>query len=86
MQDLDDELFDADGTYSSFAYRIAGIRNMGRVLALFRTVHYDEQAVSRVDAHLVNWRLHLPGSKKTFFGSDGQLDEMIFQAHMISAA
>lgn len=59
---------------------------MGRVLALSHIMHYDENAISRVDAHLVNWRLHLPESKKKFISGDGQLDEMIFQAHMISAA
>ena len=59
---------------------------MGRVLTLSHIMHYDENAISRVDAHLVNWRLHLPESKKKIIGGDGQLDEMIFQAHMISAA
>jgi hypothetical protein len=49
-------------------------------------MHYDENAISRVDAHLVNWKLHLPESKKKFISGDGQLDEMIFQAHMITAA
>ena len=59
---------------------------MGRVLALTQIMHYDENTISRVDAHLVNWKLHLPESKKKFISGDGQLDEMIFQAHMISAA
>jgi hypothetical protein len=42
--------------------------------------------MDRIDAHLVNWKLHLPESKKTAITSDGQLDEMLFQAHMISEA
>lgn len=87
IQDFDDDLFGGgDHTYSSYTYRIAGIRNMGRVLKLSQVMHYDEYAISRVDAHLVNWKLHLPDAKKKFISSEGQLDEMIFQAHMISAA
>jgi hypothetical protein len=87
IQDFDDDLFGGgDSPYSSYTYRIAGIRNMGRVLSLSRIMHYDENAISRVDAHLVNWKLHLPESKKKFISGDGQLDEMIFQAHMITAA
>lgn len=46
----------------------------------------DNAAVHRLDAHLVNWRLHLPEYKQTCIGKDGQLDEMLFQAHMITAA
>ncbi len=46
----------------------------------------DGPMVDRVDAHLVNWRLHLPESKKELINSDGQLDEMLFQAHMITQA
>jgi hypothetical protein len=46
----------------------------------------DGDAVLRVDAHLVNWRLHLPENKKKFINKEGKLDEMIFQAHMITEA
>jgi hypothetical protein len=46
----------------------------------------DQGVVDRVDAHLVNWKLHLPDSKRVFITSDGVLDEMLFQAHMITNA
>ena len=46
----------------------------------------DEPAIERIDAHLVNWRLHLPEPKKDFINSEGQLDEMMFQAQMITEA
>jgi len=46
----------------------------------------DEPVIERIDAYLVNWRLHLPDSKKDLISSDGQLDEMLFQAHMITEA
>jgi hypothetical protein len=46
----------------------------------------DVPTIDRIDAYLVNWRLHLPHSKKDFINSDGHLDEMLFQAHMITEA
>jgi hypothetical protein len=46
----------------------------------------DKPTIDRIDAYLVNWRLHLPGSKKDFINTEGQLDEMLFQAHMITEA
>jgi len=44
----------------------------------------DASAIHRVDAYLVNWKLHLPDSKKVIITPDGFLDEMLFQAHMIT--
>jgi len=46
----------------------------------------DEGVIDRLDAHLVNWRLHLPENKKVLINSDGQLDEMLFQGNMITEA
>ncbi|TVY92672.1 hypothetical protein LAWI1_G001778 [Lachnellula willkommii] len=88
LEDFEDELFNGkDFSYSSFAYRIAAIRNLGRILTLRMSgAPLDSPAVNRLDAHLVNWRLHLPDSKRTCISQDGVLDEMLFQAHMITAA
>jgi len=87
LADFDDDSFaDQDLAYSSFTYRIAAIRNLGRVLASKELVATDPSTIDRIDAYLVNWRLHLPESKKTIVSSDGYLDEMIFQAHMITQA
>jgi hypothetical protein len=46
----------------------------------------DGPTIDRIDAHLVNWRLHLPDTKKDFINNEGRLDEMLFQAHMITEA
>ncbi|CZS92637.1 related to Zn(II)2Cys6 transcriptional activator [Rhynchosporium agropyri] len=87
IQDFDDESFDGrDFFYSSYTYRIAAIRNLGRVLQSRQILPSDEQTMSRADAYLVNWRLHLPDAKKTLISHDGRLDEMLFQAHMITEA
>jgi hypothetical protein len=72
--------------YSSYTYRIAAMRNMGHVLAAGPMILPDEEVINRLDARLVAWRLHLPESKREFINADGQLDEMLFQAHMITEA
>lgn len=46
----------------------------------------DDPVIERLDAHLVNWKFHLPASKKELITAEGQLDEMLFQAHMITEA
>lgn len=43
----------------------------------------DDENLARVEALLTNWRLHLPISKRDALHRDGQLDEMMFQAHMM---
>jgi len=87
MQDFDDESFNGqEMVFSSFSYRIAAVRNLGRILSLREIPDSDEAAIDRVDAHVVNWKLHLPESKQACISGDGQLDEILFQAHMITEA
>jgi hypothetical protein len=90
LADFDDESFDERGfIYSSFTYRIAAIRNLGRMISARQCAaspNPDEGIVDRLDAYLVNWRLHLPENKKALINSDGQLDEMLFQGNMITEA
>ena len=64
------------------------MRNLGRILKLPKFPDTDEAAVDRIDAHVVNWKLHLPVSKTAtlLVSGDGQLDEILFQAHMITQA
>ncbi|KAG9239109.1 hypothetical protein BJ875DRAFT_243226 [Amylocarpus encephaloides] len=88
IEDFDDESFDTrEFTFSSYTYRIAAIRNLGKVIAArMLQPEQDSESILRLDAYLVNWRLHLPGNKKSFINNEGQLDEMLFQAHMITEA
>lgn len=43
----------------------------------------EDDNLARVEALLSNWRLHLPQSKRDALHKNGQLDEMMFQAHMM---
>jgi hypothetical protein len=87
FEEFEDQAFaDENVNFSSFAYRIAAIRNLGRVLQLQRILFTDDPIVDQVDAYLVNWNLHLPDSKKLAIDCDGNIDEMLFQGQMITTA
>lgn len=48
--DFDNDSFDGrDLTYSSFTYRIAAIRNLGRVLASRELIQADPSSIDRID-------------------------------------
>ncbi|KAG4414494.1 hypothetical protein IFR04_012371 [Cadophora malorum] len=85
IEDFDDKALTGDDiNFSSYAYRIAAVRNLGRVLKLQQITFLDDPIIDRIDSHLVNWKLHLPYSKKSLLDNEGQLDEMLFQAHMVT--
>jgi hypothetical protein len=87
IEDFDDQSFATeDVTFSSFAYRIAALRNMGKILRLQQVTFQDDPIIDQTDAYLVNWGLHLPESKKLAVDGAGQLDEMLFQAQMVTNA
>ncbi|KAM5380086.1 hypothetical protein ACJZ2D_003733 [Fusarium nematophilum] len=79
LEDMDKIGFlDGGQEFSSFAYRIQGARILGRLQSGHKAKH-----VAQIEALLSNWRLHLPSSKQDVYQSDGHLDEMLFQAHMM---
>lgn len=87
MEDFDDRLFTGEPReFSSFAYRVASIRNLGRMMRLPPDAFMPEMNVDKIETLLSNWRLHLPPSKRDCLNKNGQLDEMMFQAHMINHA
>lgn len=56
------------------------------MLQLQDVVFSDDPRIHQIDAHLVNWGLHLPNSKKLGVDAQGAVDEMMFQAQMITSA
>lgn len=84
MEDFDDQIFSGEEReFSSFTYRIAAIKNLGRMMRLPNNGFPSDDNIDRIESHLSNWRLHLPVSKRNCLTEDGHLDEMMFQAHMI---
>ncbi|KAK0646653.1 hypothetical protein B0T16DRAFT_329982 [Cercophora newfieldiana] len=87
IEDFDDQIFSGeDREFSSFAYRIAAARNLGRFMRTPQMLFSDDENISRVEALLTNWRIHLPDSKRDDLNKACQLDEMMFQAHFITHA
>ncbi|KAI0901567.1 hypothetical protein F4806DRAFT_5496 [Annulohypoxylon nitens] len=87
LEDFDDQIFSGEEReFSSFAYRVASIRNLGRMMRLPNGGFPNEENVNRIESLLSNWRMHLPPSKKDSLNKHCQLDEMMFQAHMINHA
>ncbi|KAL2270354.1 hypothetical protein VTJ83DRAFT_2538 [Remersonia thermophila] len=87
LEDMEDETFsDDEREFSSFAYRIAAIRNLGRMMRMPPVTFPDDPVVDRVQSLLTNWRIHLPDTKRDDLSKNCQLDEMMFQAHFITNA
>ncbi|KAI2617227.1 hypothetical protein GGS26DRAFT_596548 [Hypomontagnella submonticulosa] len=87
LEDFDDQIFSGEEReFSSFAYRVASMRNLGRMMRLPNNGFPNEENVTRIESLLSNWRMHLPESKRHSLNKDCQLDEMMFQAHMINHA
>lgn len=85
LEDFDDQIFSGEEReFSSFAYRVASIRNLGRMMRL--SGYPSDENVNRIETLLSNWRMHLPRSKQHSLNKNCQPDEMMFQAHMINHA
>lgn len=50
------------------------------------TEEMADMSFDYIDASLTNWELRLPPSKRNPMDTTGFVDEMLFQAHIISAA
>ncbi|KAK6208150.1 hypothetical protein LQW54_007058 [Pestalotiopsis sp. IQ-011] len=87
LEDFEDQIFSGEEyEFSSFAYRVASIRNLGRMMRLPESIFPGDNNVDRVESLLSNWRMHLPASKRDCLNKDMKLDEMMFQAWMINHA
>lgn len=84
LEDLEDREFSGDDReFSSFSYRILCARNLGKFMRTPPIYGPEDENLGRIEALLTNWRLHLPSSKRDALHKSGQLDEMMFQAHMM---
>lgn len=81
---FDGRLFaDEEIQFSSFCYRIEAVRILSRVLSIAGTDEIHEDQIQAVDNALAGWAHHLPPAKTDIVNSFGEVDEMLFQAHMI---
>lgn len=81
---FDNRLFsDDEKQFSSFCYRIEAVRILARVLALAGSSEVHQDQVQAVDNALAGWAHHLPPAKADIINIFGEVDEILFQAHMI---
>ncbi|KAF5232415.1 hypothetical protein FAUST_8743 [Fusarium austroamericanum] len=74
-----------DVTFSSFSYRIEAATILGRVLLLNQLKNSSYDHSQSIENALLSWSNHLPPGKLEIVDSYGNIDEMMFQAHMIIA-
>jgi hypothetical protein len=87
LQDYDDALFiDENAIFPSSTYRIDAIRLLQKVYQANHASPSESHLVVAADMHLKNWALHLPPSKKRPIGIGGNVDEVLYVAHMIISA
>jgi hypothetical protein len=82
VQFADRHFADEDAEFSSFCYRIEAVQILSRVLSIANAeAHPDE--VQAIDNSLAAWSHYVPPEKRDLIANSGQVDEMLFQAHMI---
>ncbi|KAH8430938.1 uncharacterized protein LDX57_008601 [Aspergillus melleus] len=84
MLDFKRRVFAEEETvFSSFSYRIEAATILCRVLVLNRLRDYHRDHLQAIENALVSWVNHLPPKKLDIVDSYGNVDEMMFQAHLI---
>ncbi|KAM0269825.1 hypothetical protein ACHAQH_009650 [Verticillium albo-atrum] len=87
LEDLEDREFSGETReFSSFSYRIAAGRNLGKFMRVPPIFGPEDENLTRIESLLTNWRLHLPAAKRDALSQKLQSDEMIFQASMMTHA
>ncbi|KEY70035.1 hypothetical protein S7711_04050 [Stachybotrys chartarum IBT 7711] len=87
LDDLENRDFSGDDReFSSFAYRILSARNLGKFMRAGHIHGPEDENLARIETLLTNWRMYLPPAKRNAVHKDGKLDEMMFQAHMMTNA
>ncbi|KAL3458390.1 hypothetical protein BJX64DRAFT_266705 [Aspergillus heterothallicus] len=74
-----------DPIFSSFSYRIDATMILCRVIVLNRIPDCHGDQVQAAENALVSWINHLPAQKVDIVDAYGNVDEMMFQAHLAIA-
>ncbi|KAJ4253453.1 hypothetical protein NW762_010611 [Fusarium torreyae] len=74
-----------DVTFSSFSYRIEAATILGRVLLLNQLKSTNHDHTQSIENALLSWSNHLPTEKLEIVDSYGNINEMMFQAHILIA-
>jgi hypothetical protein len=87
LQEFDCREFTSDSTkFSSFAYLIAAVRCAATSISLapkFAAKEDSMHVIQAVDCSLDGWQLLLPKDHKQVMSKTGEIDELMFQAHLL---
>lgn len=72
--------------FSSFAYLIGAVQCAATAISItpkIITVEDSTHLIQAVDCSLDGWRLLLPPEHKHVINKNGEIDELMFQAHLL---
>lgn len=72
--------------FSSFAYLIGAVQCAATAISTtpkIAAVEDSTRLIQAVDCSLDGWRLLLPPEHKHVMNEDGEIDELMFQAHLL---
>jgi hypothetical protein len=83
LGDLEKELLLHDnGVFSSLAYRIEATAVLRKSLLMAETSS-SQYELDLLDASIAAWFHRIPTSKRSIIGNSGEVDQILFQAHML---
>lgn len=68
--------------FSSHCYRIEAIRIVDRVISLAANDNASPDSIQAVDNAIAGWKYSLPSAQPDVIDASGDVDEVLFQAHM----
>ncbi|KAJ5355161.1 uncharacterized protein N7496_012373 [Penicillium cataractarum] len=87
LRDFDCREFTSDDiTFSSFAYLIGAVRCIASAISTVPKIAGNEgstNVIQSADSILKGWLLLLPENRKQVMDKAGEIDELMFQAHML---
>ncbi|KAI5459237.1 hypothetical protein BGZ63DRAFT_415868 [Mariannaea sp. PMI_226] len=86
LQDFDDREFASeDISFSSFAYLIGAVRCAASAISISPKIankEASEHVIQAIDSIIDGWLLLLPKGSKEVMSKSGEIDELMFQAHL----
>jgi hypothetical protein len=82
---LDADFLDDEIPFCSNAYRIDAMFRFGLCLEAIDCERLSSAKLRQADTALANWFLQLPESKRSPIDRHGNIDELLFQAHLIAS-
>lgn len=80
IQAFEQRIFTPDLTgFSSLCYSIDAVRMVDRVVSLADNARPED--VQAIDNALASWKYNVPSSQRDVINTDGEVDEVMFQAH-----